>query len=617
MASQCPIILVKDFNYTNNFALIIKFIPNSYQVLNDEPVVYSEKDMIPQITINNEPVDNLTGYPNINELKDQYNNIATELKNNINDKIYNIFSFLDDELDSEPSCPTPEEAQNDENNEKIDINIYDSQGNLVKEILDSLPKNPTTKCDKSDEISLVNFFELPDSFDPLEYQQSDPVINICNLPDSALKKQVDYVINNIPDDIENLNKDIHVDVINEDLQNLFPNLTGVDVKSEDDLKNYYDNLKKENLNKIKDFNKIIAKLGIPLCTLNESDPVILQLLNKKIQVMNLYSGNSGKMLEIDKEIDLNIPLTVIFKTNGFLHELYLMIEGDPTIYYNKVFTPKNLSIYYIGVDPKATKNYCGLILDIQILTYINDPVNTYLDNNYLFKIPQGCLAFYDWHKDRIDRNLVYPLPDKRFPVKMYGDNGTRYKIHTEKNPYHFMEMSYLSEFFCSKLLNQDEWSFWFWFYIDKDMPYYNDTGFNDYRTLIYDFINKNSLEYDFGTKTFKINFGDSIFYKNYMFSLNTWYFIVFKYKKSENLITLQIRRIDIEDPSAQTIFNSIIEKEFTFNLTSMLASFDGWRYDQFFACKFGTLAIFDRFTTESEEINNFSQNKLIIKQLDL
>ena len=96
---------------------------------------------------------------------------------------------------------------------------------------------------------------------------------------------------------------------------------------------------------------------------------------------------------MDKEIDLNVPLIIIFKTNGFLHELYLIIEDDSTIYYSKVFTPKNLSIYYIGIDPKAIKNYCGLIFDIQILTYVNNPVETYLENNIYFRFLKVVLLF--------------------------------------------------------------------------------------------------------------------------------------------------------------------------------------------------------------------------------
>jgi len=51
MATQCPAILVKDFNYTNNFALLIKLIPNSYHVLNDKPVIYSEKDMGTKVSL--------------------------------------------------------------------------------------------------------------------------------------------------------------------------------------------------------------------------------------------------------------------------------------------------------------------------------------------------------------------------------------------------------------------------------------------------------------------------------------------------------------------------------------------------------------------------------------
>jgi hypothetical protein len=616
MITQCPAIKVQDFNYINNFALIIKILPNSYQIISDEPVIYSEKDLIPEITINNEPVKNLSDYVDTDELIDKYTTTITELKTNIDNDLKNIFDIIKDPTNiDDVDCPDPEKPETNKTVETANIKIYDLQGNLIKNLIDDIPETSIVDCEDEKGISLVNLFEFPDNIDLIKYQESDEVVNICNLPDSTLKKQVKYVIDEIPKKIEEFNDDIKYETLTEKLENIFPNITGVEIKNENDLASYYNNLK--NQYKTDDTNKIIAELGIPLCTLENKTPIILQIINKKIQVMNLFDGTSGKMLEIDKEIDLYKQLTIIFKTNGFLHELYLIIEDDSTIYYSKVFTPKNLSIYYIGIDPKAIKNYCGLIFDIQILTYVNNPVETYLENNYLFQVPQGCLAFYDWHKDRIKRNLVYPLPDYRFPVKMYGDNGTLYKIHTEKNPYHFMEMSYLSEFFCSKLLNQDEWSFWFWFYVGDNMPYYNDVGFSDFRALIYDFINKNSLEYDFGTKTFKINFGGEKFYKHYMFALNTWYFIVFKYKKSENLIRLEIRKIDIEDPDLPTIFEVNVSNEISFVLTSMLASFDGWKYDQFFACKFGTLAIFDRFTTSAEEASNFLQNRMIIKTLEL
>ena len=617
MAIQCPAIKVQDFNYTNNFALIIKLIPNSYQVMTDTPIDLS-KDLIPKITIDNSSVDELSDYVNVNDLTDQYNEIISNLKSSIDDQLQDIFSILDNPEDAKPNCdPTDDNSELNTEQTEIQIDIKDSQGNIIKEIISSIQENPSITCEVDGTTSLVDFFELPETFDPIEYQQKDPVIDICNLPDSAIKNQVNYIVNELPEKIENLYENVNSETINTQLKNLFPKLTGEQIESIEDLKSYYDNIKSNT--KIINPLEIKAQLGIPLATLEYETPVIMQIINKKLQVLNLYDGTTQKMLEIDKEIELNVPIITIFKTNGFLHELYLIIEGDPNIYKAQVFTPKNLSIYYIGIDNEAQKNLCGLVMDIQILTYVNNPAQEYLSNKYNFTVPQGCLAFYDWHKDRINRNLVFPLPDLNYPVKMYGDGGTHYKIDLSKDPYHFMSNSYLSEFFCSKNINQEEWSIWFWFYVDENMPYYNDTGFSDFRTIIYDFINKNSLEYDFGTKMFKFNFNSkkNKVYKPYLISLNTWYFCVLKYKQKDSKIYFSIKRIDIEDLSLTTVFEIPIEDKLNFNLTSMLASFDGWSYNQFFNCKFGTLALFDRCTTITEENDNFLKNRIIIQQLDL
>jgi len=615
MAIQCPVIKVEDFNYTNNFALIIKLIPNGYQLMTDEPIDLS-KSLIPEITINNSDVTNLPNYINLNDITTQYNDIISNIKIKINDQLKNIFNILDNPEDVKPNCDST--AENSDLNTQlteVQIEIKDSEGNLIEEITSNIQENPTMTCEIDGVTSLVDFFQFPETFNPLDYQQSDPVIDICNLPDSAIKNQVNYIINELPDNIETMYNNINTEVINDQLKNLFPNLTGEQIESIEDLKNYYNNLQTDT--SLIDPTQIQAQLGVPLATFECDTPIIMQIVNKKLQVLNLFDGTSQKMLEIDKEIDLNVPIITIFKTNGFLHELYLIIEGDSTIYNAKVFTPKNLSIYYIGVDNEVRKNFCGLIMDIQILTYIDNPAAAYLSNNYLFTVPQGCLAFYDWHKDRIDRNLVFPLPDLNYPVKMYGNGGIHYTIDLNKDPYHFMSNSYLAEFFCSKRLNQDEWSLWFWFYIDENLPYYNNTGFSDFRTIIDDFTNKNSLEYDFGTRTFKFNFAGSSVYKPYFITINTWYFCVLKYKKENNKIYFSIKRIDIEDVSLTTIFEIPLENDLNFNLSSMLASFDGWSYNKFFVCKFGTLAIFNRFTTDAEENDNFLKNKLIFQQLGL
>jgi len=615
MATQCPAIKVQDFNYTNNFALIIKLIPNSYQLMTDKPIDLS-KDLTPQITIDNSSVNNLDNYVNTDNLISKYNDIISNIKNNIDNQLQDIFGVIDDPTNTTPNCDPTAENSDSTSETEVQINIQDTQGNIIKNITSTIQENPTITCEVDGITSLVDSFEFPDTFDPLQYQQSDPVVNICNLPDSAIKNQVNYIINQLPDNIENFNSNIQAQVIDAQLKNLFPNLTGNQIESIEDLQNYYSNLQ----NNVPDINnplEIKAELGIPLATLDCQTPVILQIINKKVQVMNLYDGTTKNLLEIDKEIDLNVPIIVIFKTNGFLHELYLIIEGDSTIYNAKVFTPKNLSIYYIGVDNEARKNLCGLVMDIQILTYIDNPASAYLSNKYLFTIPNGCLAFYDWHKDRIKRNLVFPLPDLKYPVKMYGDGGTHYHIDLTKNPYHFMSNTYLSEFFCSKFLNQDEWSIWFWFYVDENMPYYNNTGFTDFRTIIFDFINKNSLEYDFGTKIFKFNFANTQVFKPYLINLNTWYFCVLKYKKEDAKLYFNIRRIDIEDLSLTTNFEIPLNEDLKFNLTSMLASFDGWSYNQFFNCKFGTLALFDKYTIPNEEDDNFLKNRIIIQQLNL
>ena len=613
MATVCPAIKIEDFNYINNFALIIKMIPNSYQVITDKPIDLSV-DITPKISIDNQPVGQSLGV-DPKKLVDKYNNTLKNLKNNINDKVKGIFNLLDDPAKAKPDCdPTKDDPKEDT---KAKIEIKDIQGNLIKEVTANIKNNPTITCTVDNTVSLVEAFQFPETFDVSKYEVKDPVVDICNLPDSAIKNQVNYVINEMPNKIENFNSDLNADVIDSNLKNLFKNMTGNEINSEKDLHNYYSDINQKTPQVVNP-TIIKAELGIPIATLDPNTPVILQIINKKIQVMNLFDGTSKNLLEIDKEIDLNKVFTVIFKTNGFLHELYLFFEEDSTIYKKQAFTPKNLSIYNIGVDPKARKNYCGLVLDIQILTYSNNPVSDYLTNNYTFEPPVGSLAFYDWYKKRINRNLVYPSQGPELPIKMYGMTvlNDKYQLDTKNPNYYFMRNTFLSEFFCSRMLNQEEWSLWFWFNVEKNSDYYNDTGFSDFRTIIDDFINKNSLSYDFGTKVFKFDFGGNVEYKPYVIQTDIWYYCVLKYNKKKQKLYFSIELINATDIKSKTIFK-IEVKKLKFSLTSMLAKFDGWNYGNYFTCKFGTLAIFNQYTDETEEYDNFLKNKLVIKQLGL
>jgi hypothetical protein len=229
------------------------------------------------------------------------------------------------------------------------------------------------------------------------------------------------------------------------------------------------------------------------------------------------------------------------------------------------------------------------------------------------------LYYYDWHKKRIVYNLVYPKNTPQPPVKMYSQGGyTNYLLHTEKDPYHFMEHGFLTQFFCWRTLTKKDFSIAFWF---NKLDYENSENELDFKTWICDEVNNYYVKYNDYSKKIKIQLNNHTYHFDYLVEDNMWYFCNFKYSSFEKKIYFNIRNIDQKGFDNFTEFVIDLDAENIqlkqFKLSSMLALKNGSDYSEYFYCKFGTLALFNNKRETAEEYNQFLKERLVIKMLDL
>jgi len=626
---QCPGIKVEKFTYYNNFLLIIRFQPNMYQVINDEPILLNKQNLTPDLNniyIDGLPIIKNPSFPDPSQINNDIQDKLNLIQNKVDEIIDTINKIQngDDLVNTE--CPTYEDLLDALEQIKagedpkfveptsVDLENYDTENDP-----DNLSdKAPISYCDIDDFAKLIDELNIPEWENLNDIPQDNDSV-ICSIPDNIVKMQLTYVKSEIPNQLDiSQNPDLNFDSALDTIKKAFENTTGTELTDKNSLNDYYQNLISQNKKDIPKTN-IEDYLGIPLACLNKDEKIYLQILDKKPTV-NIYNLN-GDILQINKEIDLLNPSVIAFKTDGFNHELYYISEKENQLYSNKMTIPKDLGIYTIGIDIDAQKPYCGLIFDIRILTARESLVDDYLNNSYLFTFPTGALAFYDWHKDRIYYNLVFPLPDLQKPVKMFGmNNQNRYFIDTTKNPYHFMKHTFITEFFCpNNVLENKDFSLMFWFNVESDCKINNGLGFSDFRCIIEDRKYGTKLYYDDYLKIFKLEYIDENQnkiekYFHYYLTKDTWYFCNFKYKKDENKLYFNIR--DIETGAKSEIIWEDVKLR-NFALTSMLTEFKNNKYTNFFDCKFGTLAIFDSFLLDEREDFYFNDQKIVIKMLKL
>ncbi len=632
----CPGIKVENFSAINSFLIVIKFEPNPVSVLNDVPIDLSQNSkFLPDynnIIFNDKRFDTTDSYKNSANLLNQYDDYFKNIKDKLNDLQNQVKNNLNPETSPDQyDCPI-DDIDPDELLKEIK---QGKQPNLVttENLVATKPENfdlnnsTVSYCNENDQLNLIDLIKIPDINQGVYHPPKPPQNLACLFNDDKLKNVATYIEKNLLDkdntplkDVNNLldnafkdtqdnindtlkKNGIDVEKASEELHAAIP----ANIPTEDILKNKY------NLN---------FKLGIPLVTLDCKNQIYLQILNKKLQVTNLIDF-SGEYLEIDKEMDLDAPGYVGFYTNGFKHQLFYYDGKNGKMYNDEINIKKNLSIGYIGIDDQFRKHYCGLVYDIQILLFKKHNFLNAIQKDFKFKIPTGVLYYYDWHKDRIKYNLIFPLPDLTPPVKMYSAGGyTNYILHTEKDPYHFMENGYLTQFFCWRVLTKNDFSIGFWF--NKSLQ--NNVTDSDYSCLVYDERNDYGLYYNDYSKKFKIDLNGSKtgISKTFDFLVedNLWYFCNFKYSSEENKLYFNIRNIDQDD------FNDFKEfiidlskfKDFEFGkfiLSSMLAKKAGTFYNQQFICKFGTLALFDSKREHAEEFDQFTKERMVIKVLDL
>ena len=634
----CPGIQVKNFSVINAFLLIIKIKPNPVNVMNDQPIpLESQSKFLPDYNsfyFNGERIDSTPVYKDVELLMEDYQDYFDEIKSKLVQLQDDVNKSLNpDESPITYECPIDDVSIDDlinqiQNGEKPDF--------TVPEYID--PENPDTYdpsndvisyCEETDQLNIVPMIQIPDISLGNSYNPPPPPQNFaCMFNDDKLKNVATYIQNDLMNPEENVVKQFQQEAIPESFGNLYDDIkqkladAGILENPDDDLNPdsiqapIPPTIPTEDLLKAK-YN-INFELGIPLAVFDSKNEIYLQIKNKKIEVTNLIDFN-GNYLHIDEEVDLINPSIIAFFTNGITHKLYYIKENTGEMFEDTIAIQKNLTIEYIGIDDKFRKHYCGLILDIQILTFQRASLDSYLKNNYQFEIPAGALYYYDWHKDRIEYNLVYPLPDLRPPVKMYSQGGyTNYILHTEKDPYHFMELGFLTEFFCWRTFTENDFSIAFWF---NKIEYINGENSTDYKTLIFDEINNYAVQYNDYEKKFKIKLGT--FEKTFDFLIedNLWYFCNFKYSSQEKKLYLNIRNINQTDFDDFTEFIIDLDAENIdlqkFYLSSMLASKSGTYFYDYFFCKFGTLALFNNKRETAEEVAQFAKERLVILNLEL
>jgi len=631
----CPGIKVNDLGAINAFLLIIKLKPNIKSIINDSPIKLEINNpympSLDKIIINDEKLSDNPKIINAQDLLNKYKDDLDNIKNKI-DELKDELNNIDLTKSGQNNCPLDADDP-DATFEKIKNGEYSSlmtATNAVDDLKDNtLDLNKVTDfithCPSDDMLQILNQVKIPE-INLGEFNNDVPENLACLFNDDKLKNSMTIIKEKLLPQDNNAVDDLNGVMTPDSFKNLDMNQSlkdnGIEITDATDLDT-------APVPEFDDTGKMFVEsfdtqfeLGIPLATLNSTDNVYLQILNKKIQVTNMLD-TSGEKLLIDKEIDMLKPFYVVFQTNGIQHDLYY-VESDGTINKDSLTVQKNLSVEFIGIDDKARKHFCGYIYDIQILTFQRANFANFL-KSHQFEPPPGAMYYYDWHYTRINHNLVYPLPDLNPPVKMYSEGGyTNYILHTE-NIYNFMENGYLTQFFCWRkflleynadgTINND-FSISFW--INK-MDYVNGKDSTDYKTLVYDENTEYSVKYNDYTKKLRIHILKDFDF-DYLIEDNLWYYCNFKYSFSEKKVYFNIRNINQELSDIKEFIIDLNNENIEFGrftLSAMLAKKVGSNFYEYFNCKFGTLALFDYKRETAEEDLQFKKEKIVFKILNL
>ena len=663
MANACPGIKVSNFTYFNNFILLIRIQPSPIQLEQDEPLLITVENVLPDINNHTYNGQKLKDYPVISSIS-QLDDILKDLTENL------VLPDLEKKLKNLGKTSNDPQDNCDEVDCDDEVNANDPCCCEKQEISNSTTDDTSnldcTKINCNDSVNSDNIC-CQENFTADEVAEVTKLILVCDHDGKTTQKiiapelppfeppagndlttclvQPRYEpivkdIKNIMTDLTQIQENNPIefqDKIDENFDQALQALFNTKVKlseinaqnTQDEQNIFFDNNLGKNTQKItKTLTKFETYLGIPLATFNNTLEIHLTILDHKIQVTNLHTLTDRKDLSIDRELVPNGIYTIVFRTNGFNHSLYLLDETTGQLFSNSITVSKNLGVYNIGIDPQLRKNFCGRILDVQIYQDNYTSIKTLIKQNYLYKLPPGVLAFYDWHVLRVDRNVVYPLPEIYYPLKMYGNNTNIYQLDTDSSyssTYTPLKHGYLANFFCNRMIEGNPLTINFWFKIEDYDYIYNNKGFVDYRTIIEDDINGTSLEYDLYESNFKItlnNYQEEFFYR---LLENNWYYLSFKIDPGNNTdqsnprCIFSLRSIDSENHDDYFYKEIPLQEGYKFILMTILARYnqDIKNYDSFFDVKLGNLSIFKYITTESEDYLNFSNNKNVYINLGM
>ena len=160
MATMCPGIKVKNFDYLNNFIIYMKIFPNAFHLITDEPIALGTQNILPDsngVILQGTPLSNNETLLNALDLKKNIADKIDEIKKNINDLVKNIDDSLknpSNEVDC--SSVNPGDLTDESKTKQTTIKVKNSQGEVIKEETINITETPIAKCNQDNLYHAIN-----------------------------------------------------------------------------------------------------------------------------------------------------------------------------------------------------------------------------------------------------------------------------------------------------------------------------------------------------------------------------------------------------------------------------------------------------------------------------
>lgn len=639
----------KSFKNRDEFSISITFEVFSNAYYNDEPLIINNKKLdINNFSLSNyniEGVETLKDLVNLDGIK---NAISPEKIQKTQEDIQNALSGAWDNVSDPsklPECPEPtkEELEKISAENTMTATIKNKDGDIIAEVTKDLSQD--TKICPNDagiqEKIKANFLSALPKINPGNNIKPSDTNPLCKLEDnSEIKKMVQKKL---------ANTDITKKSLTDYNTSVVDNLT-TEVNKQLDLINGDNAPKPEDIQKKVD-DIVIEKLpqyGIPLLQINLDFNIIIQIVDGKLKVLNFENYISGqeqtdenkffttpeftkKKLEIDYEILQDndakiipgIIYTMVYTRKFNFHTIELKKFYDDKIFSDTENSSVNTGLYYLGVDKKGLKQFCGKFYEVKLQ---KDKINITNPgyNQTLFPDLYGALAYYDFYnKDnnntRIKYNRVYPYKSLGKPLSLRGKYW--YLEPRLSGNYTFPNHTIIDDMFCkNKFTNK---SFTIILFIKRN-------SFMDYtkrseefsikkQVILSDPINNNSFEYDEQEMELTFNFHGYKLKQYVNLVPDKWYQLNIRYNYDTQEIYLDTYYKDLNKSFLSTKSTNVIsdylkmddspevaqKKHFILNSINAEYSFSSKGYIYQFDTLNGPIALFDKFIDREKCIGIF------------